>query len=156
MTEGGASIERVEALAEAIDESGAEGDLRSQASAIRPGLLELCVRFLADDRGQATPSLAQINDIYFVTPRGVCYGGERVFRQRQGVGGECGGSPQGDQSAHGRPSAGAVAGGCAVRGAPPLCRPEVGVPWPAGRDGEGGLRRPRRYAPLCRPEVGVP
>ena len=62
---------------------------------------------------QATASLAQINDIYFVTPGGVCYGGERVFRQRQGVGGECGGSPQGDQSAHGRPpaSAGAVAGG---------------------------------------------
>ena len=45
----GASIERVEALAEAIDESGAEGDLRTQASAIRAGLLELRVRFLGDD-----------------------------------------------------------------------------------------------------------
>ena len=44
-----ASIERVEALAEAIDESGAEGDLRAQASAIREGLLDLRVRFLGDD-----------------------------------------------------------------------------------------------------------
>ena len=41
------------------------------------------------------------------------------------------------------------------RGAP-LCRPEVGVPWPACRESEGGLHRPRRSAPLCRPEVGVP
>ena len=44
-----ASIERVEALAEAIDESGAEGDLRAQASTIRAALLELRVRFLGDD-----------------------------------------------------------------------------------------------------------
>ena len=44
-----ASIERVEALAAAIDESGAEGDLRAQASAIRAGLLAVRVRFLGDD-----------------------------------------------------------------------------------------------------------
>ena len=44
-----ASIERVEALAAAIDASGAEGDLRAQASAIRTGLLDLRVRFLGDD-----------------------------------------------------------------------------------------------------------
>ena len=44
-----ASIGRVEALAAAIDESGAEGDLRSQASAIRAGLLDVRVRFLGDD-----------------------------------------------------------------------------------------------------------
>ena len=44
-----ASIERVEALAEAIYESGASDELRSQASAIRAGLLELRVRFLGDD-----------------------------------------------------------------------------------------------------------
>ena len=44
-----ASIERVEALAEAIDDSGAEGDLRTQASAIRAGLLDVRVRFLGDD-----------------------------------------------------------------------------------------------------------
>ncbi len=45
----GASIERVEALAAAIDDSGAEGDLRSQASAIRAGLLDVRIRFLGDD-----------------------------------------------------------------------------------------------------------
>ncbi|MCY3744846.1 MAG: glycosyl hydrolase [Acidobacteria bacterium] len=44
-----ASIERVEALAAAIDESGAEGDLRGQASAIRAGLMDVRVRFLGDD-----------------------------------------------------------------------------------------------------------
>ena len=44
-----ASIERVEALAKAIDESGSSDELRSQASAIRAGLLELRVRFLGDD-----------------------------------------------------------------------------------------------------------
>ena len=44
-----ASIERVETLAEAIDQSGASEELRSQASAIRSGLLELRVRFLGDD-----------------------------------------------------------------------------------------------------------
>ena len=44
-----ASIERVESLAKAIDASGAEGDLRAQASTIRAGLLELRVRFLGDD-----------------------------------------------------------------------------------------------------------
>ncbi len=44
-----ASIERVEALAAAIDDSGAEGDLRSQASAIRAGLLDVRIRFLGDD-----------------------------------------------------------------------------------------------------------
>ena len=44
-----ASIERVEALAAAIDDFGTEGDLRSQASAIRAGLLDVRVRFLGDD-----------------------------------------------------------------------------------------------------------
>ena len=44
-----ASIERVETLADAIDESGASDELRSQAGAIRAGLLELRVRFLGDD-----------------------------------------------------------------------------------------------------------
>ncbi len=44
-----ASIERVEALAAAIDDSGAGGDLRAQASAIRAGLLDVRVRFLGDD-----------------------------------------------------------------------------------------------------------
>ena len=39
----------MEALAEAIDDSGAEGDLRTQASAIRAGLLDVRVRFLGDD-----------------------------------------------------------------------------------------------------------
>ena len=34
----------------------------------------------------------------------------------------------------------------------PDCRPEVGVPWPACRESEGGLRRPRRGAPRCGPE----
>ena len=43
------SIERVEALAKAVDESEASDELRSQASAIRAGLLELRVRFLGDD-----------------------------------------------------------------------------------------------------------
>ena len=42
------------------------------------------------------------------------------------------------------------------------CRPEAGGqfsrwgPAVARREGESGLRRPRRCAPLCRPEVGVP
>ena len=44
-----ASIERVETLAAAMDESGAEGDLRAQASAIRAGLLDVRARFLGDD-----------------------------------------------------------------------------------------------------------
>ncbi len=44
-----ASIERVEALAAAIDQSGVEGDLRAQATAIRAGLMDLRVRFLGDD-----------------------------------------------------------------------------------------------------------
>ena len=44
-----ASIERVEVLTRAIDESGAEGDLRAQASEIRAGLLDVRVRFLGDD-----------------------------------------------------------------------------------------------------------
>ena len=44
-----ASIERVEALAAAIDDSGAEEELRTQASAIRAGLLDVRVRFLGDD-----------------------------------------------------------------------------------------------------------
>ena len=44
-----ASIERVEALAAAIDESGAGDELRTQASTIRTGLLDLRVRFLGDD-----------------------------------------------------------------------------------------------------------
>lgn len=44
-----ASIERVEALGEAMDASGASGELRAQASAIRAGLLDVQVRFLGDD-----------------------------------------------------------------------------------------------------------
>ena len=44
-----ASIERVEALAAAIDESGAGDELRTQASTIRAGLLDLRVRLLGDD-----------------------------------------------------------------------------------------------------------
>jgi photosystem II stability/assembly factor-like uncharacterized protein len=44
-----ASIERVEALAAAIDDSGASQELRAQASSIRAGLLDVRVRFLGDD-----------------------------------------------------------------------------------------------------------
>ena len=48
------------ALAKAMDESGAQRDLRVQASAIRAGLLELRVRFLCDDtvrsRSEAVPA----------------------------------------------------------------------------------------------------
>ncbi len=44
-----ASLERVEALARALDESDAEGDLRERASAIRVGLLDLRDRFLGDE-----------------------------------------------------------------------------------------------------------
>ena len=52
---------------------------------------------------QTTRTLSQINDTNFVTRGGVCRGGERVFRQRQGgVGGECGGSPQGREAAYTR------------------------------------------------------
>ncbi len=59
-----AAIERVEALAEAMDGSAAELDLRDEASAIRAGLFDLRVRFLGDDtvraRAEATlPGIRQ-------------------------------------------------------------------------------------------------
>ncbi len=60
----GASIERVEALADALDASGAADDLRAEASAIRGGLLDLRVRLVGDDtvrsRAEATlPGMRQ-------------------------------------------------------------------------------------------------
>ncbi len=44
-----ASVERVEALAKAMDESTAGSELRAEAAAIRTALLDLRVRFLGDD-----------------------------------------------------------------------------------------------------------
>ena len=44
-----ASIERVEALSQALDEAAAGDDLRAEAGEIRVALLDLRVRFLGDD-----------------------------------------------------------------------------------------------------------